>query len=272
MSVRKHRWVTRKGEPREAWLVDYTDGTGVRRAKFFKRKKDADQYHANVKVEVVQGIHTPASRSITVKAAAADWLKYVEGEKRERATVAGYKVLVERHILPRLGTAKLSSLTTPRMQKLRDDLVEELPRPLAKAVLGRVKAIIKDAKRRGNVAQNVAADVMIGSNGRDRERLTIGKHIPNRDEIRRILVAAPEGRARALIMTAAFTGLRASELRGLRWQDVDLKHGKLHVRQRADRYNAIGRPKSVAGERNVPIGTLLVNTLRYWQLACSPGD
>jgi integrase len=42
-----------------------------------------------------------------------------------------------------------------------------------------------------------------------------------------------------LLLTAALTGLRASELRGLRWSDVDLKTAELHVRQRAGRYNAI---------------------------------
>ncbi len=46
-----------------------------------------------------------------------------------------------------------------------------------------------------------------------------------------------KGNARlpALLLTAALTGLRASELRGLRWSNVDLKGEELHVRQRADR-------------------------------------
>jgi integrase len=34
------------------------------------------------------------------------------------------------------------------------------------------------------------------------------------------------------LITVTFTGLRSSELRGLRWDDVDLKRGELHVRQR----------------------------------------
>jgi integrase len=270
MSVRKHEWVTRKGEERAAWLVDYTDGAGVRRAKFFQRKKDADAYHASVRVEVAQGIHTPPSRSITVSAAAADWLKYVELEKREVATIAGYRTYFEKHITPRLGAAKLSSLTTPRIEKFRDNLLEGgASRYLAKKVLGALKAILKDAKRRGNVAQNVAADVRIDTHSRNREKLKIGRDIPSRDEIRRILEAAPEGRTRALIMTAAFSGLRASELRGLRWEGVDLKHNAIHVRQRADRYNTIGRPKSAAGERTVPIPSMVANALRHWQLASS---
>jgi integrase len=73
-------------------------------------------------------------------------------------------------------------------------------------------------------------------------------------------------------MTAIFTGLRASELRGLRWSDVDLKAGRIHVRQRADRYNKIGRPKSEAGDRVVPVPPIVLNTLREWRLQCPKGD
>lgn len=274
MSVRKRAWTTRNGEPREAWIVDYADQDGDRHIRTFDRKKDADAYHASVRVDVSLGVHTPPARSITTRQAAEDWLQYVEAEKREVATVAGYRILVERHIVPRMGNVKLSNLTHARVQKFRDDLLDRTDgvasRLLAKRVLGALKAILKDAKRRGNVAQNVAADVNVGLSTRDRPKLEVGVDIPSRDEIRRILEAASDGRARALIMAAAFSGLRSSELRGLRWQDLDLRSdpAQVHVRQRADRYNVIGRPKSAASERTVPIGPMVVNTLRQWRLAC----
>ena len=76
------------------------------------------------------------------------------------------------------------------------------------------------------------------------------------------------GRYRPLLLTAIFTGLRASELRGLPWADVDLKRGELHVRQRADRYGALGRPKSEAGERTLPLPPMVINALREHRLAC----
>src|SRR5436305_104234 len=83
-----------------------------------------------------------------------------------------------------------------------------------------------------------------------------------RDELRRMLEHA-KGRWRTLVVTAIFTGLRASELRGLRWDpDVDLDRGVLRVRQRADRWNTIGSPKSDAGKRDVPLAPMVVNTLR----------
>ena len=98
----------------------------------------------------------------------------------------------------------------------------------------------------------------------------MGVDIPTPDEIRAI-VAHLEGVRRPLLLTAIFTGLRASELRGLRWADIDLRRAVLHVRQRADRYQQIGRPKSEAGERTVPLPPLLVNTLREWKIACPKG-
>jgi integrase len=75
-----------------------------------------------------------------------------------------------------------------------------------------------------------------------------------------------------MLLTAIFTGLRASELRGLRWSDIDLPRQQLHVHQRADRYQAIGKPKSAAGERTVPLPPSLVTVLREWKLACPKGD
>jgi integrase len=60
--------------------------------------------------------------------------------------------------------------------------------------------------------------------------------------------------------------LRSSELRGLRRQDIDFAAKDLHVRQRADRYYTIGRAKSEAGERTVPIPAPVLNALREWKL------
>jgi integrase len=88
---------------------------------------------------------------------------------------------------------------------------------------------------------------------RQKGKLKIGVDIPSPPEIKAIVEAAPEGEWRAFFTTAIFTGLRASELRGLRWADVDLKKRELHVTQRADCYQDIGVPKSEAGHRTVPI-------------------
>ena len=221
MSVRKRTWTTSKGERKEAWIVDYADQDGERHIQTFSRKKEADEFRATVGVDVRQGTHTPHSKSITVAEAAEDWVAFVELEGRERSTVNQYRQHVKHHINPRIGRERLAKLTTPRINKFRDDLLANLSRVQAKKVLTSLKALLKDAKRRGNVAQNVAQDVSISADNRGKSKLKVGVDIPTPDEIKRIIHAA-SGKHRPLLLTLIFTGLRSSELRGLRWQDVDL--------------------------------------------------
>jgi integrase len=269
MSVRRRVWTNASGEQCSTWVANYTDTGGRRRLKTFTKKKAADDFAATASVEARAGIHTPDSASITVSEAAQDWLTFVELEGRERSTLAQYRQHADLHIVPRLGRERLAALTTPRINAFRDDLLAGLSRALARKVLTSTKSLLKDAMRRGNITHNVARDVRIGVDKRRRGKLKVGTDIPTPQEIGRILHATT-GRWRPILVTAIFTGLRSSELRGLRWEDVDLKRGLVHVRQRADRYNAIGSPKSEAGERKVPLGPFVLNVLREWKLACPP--
>jgi integrase len=273
MSVRKRKWVTRRGEKKDSWVVDYTDQVGNRHIQTFARKKDAEDYHDTVRVDVRQGVHTPQSKGITVAEAAEDWIAFVKLEGRERSTLEQYRQHVDKHIKPRIGREKLAKLTTPRINKFRDDLLASMSRAMAKKVLTSLKSLLKDAKRRGNVAQNAAQDVSIKRDKRDKleRKLKVGVHIPTPDEIKHIVNAAT-GKHRPLLLTAIFTGLRSSELRGLRWQDVKFKDGVLHVQQRADRFNEIGKPKSQSGDRTIPLGPLVLNALKEWKLACPKGE
>jgi integrase len=266
VAVRKRIWTTKNGR-RESWVLDYYDQHGDRHTETYARKRDAEARQAAVQVDIRAGIHTATSKSITLAEAAADWIAGVELERRERSTIAQYRQHADLHILPRLGYERLSALTAPRITLFRDELLAAVSRPLARKVLTSLKSILSDAQKRGNVAQNVSLAVSIGPDKRGKGKLKVDVDIPTPDEIKRIFAAAT-GRARPIIITATFTGIRGSELRGLRWIDVDLKRGELHVRQRADRYNVIGTPKSEAGERVVPIGPLVTNTLREWKLAC----
>jgi integrase len=265
MSVRKRSWTTSRGEPREAWIVDYVV-KGSRHIETFKRKRDADAYHASVTVDVAKGIHTPESRSLTVAQAAEQWLTTAELERLERSTVEHYRTHVARHIVPRIGATRLATLTTPMVSSFRDALLHDLSRATARKVLVSFRSIIKDARRRGTIAHNVAEGVTIGSDKRAARLPEVGRDIPTPDEVRRLLAASP-ARWRPFLTVAAFTGLRASELRGLRWRDIDLAAGIIHVRQRADEWGSIGPPKTRTSERSVPIGPFVVNTLRTWKLA-----
>lgn len=269
-SIRKRTWISR-GTEKARWIADYTDQAGQRHLKTFSTKKEADAWLAITRHEVHQGTHTPASKSIAVAEAAEDWIVAVALEGREASTLAQYRQHAA-HINDRIGNVKLASLTTPRINAFRDDLLATMSRAMARKVLASSKSMLRDAQRRGNVAQNVALGVKrIEADKRSESKLKIGVSIPTTEEIKALITALPDY-WRPVFLTAIFTGLRSSELRGLRWQDVDLKQGELHVRQRADRYNVIGKPKSQAGNRTVPLGPLVLNVLREWKLKCPKGE
>ena len=106
MAVRKRKWITRAGEAREAWVVDYTDRDGDRHIETFAKKKEADTRHAEVNVDVKVGVHVPASKSVTVDQAGEIWIEACKLEGLERSTLLQYTGHL-RHILPVLGRVKL---------------------------------------------------------------------------------------------------------------------------------------------------------------------
>jgi integrase len=286
MSIRKRTWKTSAGEDRQSWIVDYVDQAGKRHIKTFGKKRDADAAEATTKVEVQSGTHTPDSKSKTVREAAELWLVTCENNNLERSTIDAYRQHTVLHINPYLGREKLSQLSAPLIRAFEDKLRKGEPAPgdgsgqprssaMVKRIIGSLGAILADAQERGLVARNVVRELRSNrrrgkerrAERRQKGRLKIGVDIPAREEIKAI-VGALKGRWRPFMLTAIFTGLRASELRGLRWADVDLAGCGLHVRQRADRYKAIGKPKSEAGERTVPFPSMVAHALREWKLAC----
>jgi integrase len=277
MSVRKRTWANGDGSQGEAWVVAYTDRSGKRRIKTFDRKRDAESFEAAVGVAVRTGVHVPDSQSITVAEAGQLWLATCEANGLERSTLDYYRQHVELHIVPLLGAMKLSQLTVPAVRAFEDALRKDRSPAMVRKAIGSLGAVLADAQERGLVAQNVVRGLRVRRRGKEaradkrKGKLKVGVDIPSPDEIR-TLIAHLDGRWRPLILTAIFTGLRASELRGLRWSDVDLERGEIHVRQRADCFSTIGRLKSESAERTVPLPPMVVNVLREHRIACPKGD
>jgi integrase len=281
MSVRKRTWRNADGSQGEAWVVAYTDHEGKRRIRSFEKRREADAYHASVRTDLRSGIHVPDSQSVTVAEAGRLWLKSCEADGLERSTVDYYEQHPDRHIIPPIGAVKPSRLTLPMVRAFEDKLkLDRSPTMVRKARVS-LGMLLADAQEQGLVGQNVVRERSRRRRGKDARRaarqkgkLRVGIDIPSPDEIRAIIAAldvsdenmASAGR-RPLLLAAILTGLRISELRGLRWDDVDLNRAELHVRQRADRYNTIGKPKSAAGERVIPLPPMLVSTLKKWKLA-----
>lgn len=87
-----------------------------------------------------------------------------------------------------------------------------------------------------------------------------------RDEASAFLAASEGDRFHALFAVGVALGLRRGELLGLRWTDVDLDSGLLHVRQSTQRIYrvglVVGPPKTPRSRRDIPLPAVTVKVLR----------
>ena len=277
MAIRRRCW-TWNGEEKSAWVVDYFDLKGKRRLKTFKSKREAVDFAATTHVDIKV---VPTSRiedSITVADAGKLWLVTCQEDGLERSSIARNRQHLELHIMPLIGSTKLSKLNVPEVRKFADKLrAKERSEALSRMVMVSLGSILADAHERGLATSNPVRDLKrrrgmhrkTAAKAR-RAPLAVGVDIPTAAEIRLIL-AISSGRQRAIFVMASLVGLRGSELRGLRWQDIDLTKPAVSVWQRADAWGDIGKPKSQAGYRTIPLPQLVVNALKEWKLACPKG-
>jgi integrase len=255
------------------WQVDYRDKQGKdgkRRSRQFKTKQQAVDYETTMRGEIRAGTHVADSASATIAKAGELWLDRCRLEGLEAGTIRNYKQHLDLHIVKHIGNVKLSRLSKPDVGNFRDKILETCSRSTATRVLVSLKSLLADAQSRGLVAQNVATGIKMKMAGRHERKVVI----PTKDEIRAMLSKASElwsatSPWRPFVVTALFTGLRPSELRGLTWDHVDFEKKTIRVRQRADYQNKMGSPKSKAGNRDVPLSPMVLNALRQWRLACA---
>ncbi|HZB87102.1 MAG TPA: site-specific integrase, partial [Terracidiphilus sp.] len=74
-------------------------------------------------------------------------------------------------------------------------------------------------------------------------------------------------RERTLVLLAASTGLRQSELFALKWGDIDFDQGTMNV-TRAIVYGVVGKCKTEASQKPVPLHPILADALNRWRQSC----
>jgi integrase len=247
----------------------YTDGSGQRRSQNFGTAKEAKEFLLTVGDELRRGTHVASSTSPTILEAAQFWIARCERKGLESKTLDQYRQHVDLHIVPAVGNRKLSQMTSAAAITAFVDQLHQAGRSpkMIKKVMISLGGIFREARRRGLAVTIPTQDLDLDLPERDDPRAVI----PSKAELQRIIAGA-KGRWRAPILVAIFCGLRASELRGLFWIDVDLEGGLIHVQRRADDSHRLGKLKSASGYRAIPLPPIVVNALREWKLACPKGE
>jgi integrase len=214
----------------------------------------------------------PAGKAITVEQWMNYWLKRIAARKVKPLTYASYESKVNQYVIPLLGHHRLDRLTPEHIEDAWDHLLgvgnpsKADPEPLSANTVHQTHRILsralKVAVQRRRLRMNPA-----GGDSMDAPPRTEHDIAPmTQEEIDATLAAAAGQWNGARWRVALALGLRQGEALGLRWEDVDLDDGVLHVRQTLMRVKGLGivfgTPKSTNSRRTVAIPATLLGELR----------
>jgi integrase len=221
---------------------------------------EANAFLAEAEAALTRGLYVdPHTGRVTFGDYAVRWLETrglgVRAEERLRS-------ILRTHVLPRWSAVPLGKIDHLALQEWVADLSRRLaPGTVAKAH-GALSQVIRSAMRSRLVATDPTEGVNRPSAYRRQAELTT----VSRDVLFGRLLPAVPAEHRALVCTAAGTGLRWGECVGLPWSAVDLDGARLRVVQVA--VESVGSvtikpcPKTRAGVRSVPLPGFLVDALR----------
>lgn len=226
----------------------------------------------------------PVGRPPTVEEWMKHWLtkiaptETVDGGRRVRSvkegTVETYATNVNQYIIPLLGHHRLDRLTSDHIEDAWDQLLDEgnpskpaesrVPLSpnsvhLAHSVLRRA---LKVAVQKKKLASSPASTDAMDAPPAKHDEV---EPIPFAD-VKKILAATEGDPYEARWSVALSLGLRPGEARGLRWDDVDLKTGRMTVAQQLQRRKGRGlvseTPKSKSGIRDWQLPASLLTALK----------
>ncbi|HZJ26831.1 MAG TPA: tyrosine-type recombinase/integrase [Acidimicrobiia bacterium] len=252
------------------FVVDVGNGAGQRRQvrkRGFATKREARAALTEALGELQRGTYVRPQR-ITVAAYLDDWLASRTTVGLRPSTIAGYHNIIRRHVRPVLGDVFLQDLMPQDLDRLYADLLagKRSGRPLARRTVRYIHTVLgkalRDAVRTDLIARNVArrATPPSAASARSPEM-----SVWTPDELREFLEVSAGSHHAAMLRVAALTGLRRSELCGLRWQDVDLTALRLVVRQAittADHVPVAGETKTTRSRRPVDLDATTAAVLR----------
>lgn len=187
------------------------------------------------------------------------------------STWDGYRRKVHRHVLPALGHLRIRRLRAQHLEALYERLLHPTDgrRPLAPKTVLEVHLIIRgalqDAVNRGLVSRNVA---LVAHAPKLRAIPKVEPQAWNAQQLQAFLQAAAGHRLFPAFWVLAATGMRRSELLGLRWDDVDLREKRVSVNRGlvAVAYQLHeSRGKTPNSRRAIDLDPTTISVLKAWR-------
>ncbi|WP_040666759.1 tyrosine-type recombinase/integrase, partial [Nitrolancea hollandica] len=171
---------------------------------------------------------------------------YLETADMAPNTRKSYAGVVRRIIVPSIGAVPLGKLSGRHVQELYNAVRDSSYAVQVQAV---VSGAMKLALREGVIGRNVADGLVVARSERDEPR---APDAWTPEELSRFLEGVRDHWLFPPFWTAAHTGMRLSELIGLRWDDISLDLGRLFV----------GKSKTKSGRRRIALDAGTIAVLR----------
>ena len=252
----------RESDGRWCCVVDlgWLEGKRKRKVLYGKTRKEvAEKLKVTLRTQQ-QGLPVATERQ-TVEQVIERWLAdVVQGSVRDR-TYESYAQLTRLYVLPTLGKYQLSKLEPQHVQAMVNGLTA---RGLSVGTVRGARAVLAralgQALKWGAVPRNVATLT---------EPPRAARHdftILDPEQARQFLDVVRGDRLEALYTVALSLGLRQGEALGLRWRDVDLDAGALHIRVGLQWIHTqeprLVEPKTSRSRRTLPVPPEVAGRLR----------
>lgn len=251
----------RESDGRWVATVDlgYVDGKRRRKPLYGKSRREVAEKLKIALRDQQQGLPVATERQ-TVSQFLERWLADVVQPNLEPKTHSSYADTCRVHIVPTLGNLRLTKLTPQDVTRLLRSKQES---GLSPRTVSYIRTVLRIALNRalkwGLVGRNVAALT-------DPPKIRrVEVHPLSPEQAREFLVAAEGDRLEALYRVAIALGLRIGEALGLRWEDVDLETGTIHIRRALQRVKGkliFKEPKTEKSRRTLSVPASLVLALR----------
>lgn len=231
----------------------------------FRTKKECEAAGLKAYNEYKYGLTSKPSE-ISFADLFEEWLKnYVLINARE-TTYDKYKKTADRYILDKIGRYKATSITTHILQSL----INELSIDLYKSTLTLIRSILYGSfeyarKMLRIIVINPCKDVIVPKKATQRKDLSI----LSKEDVKRIFERITKPKYYYPMLTAYYTGMRASEVYGLTWDKIDLENQIITIDQivKQVKYGEwyLGDPKTRTSKREIVIGDTLTNALKEYK-------
>ena len=235
------------------YTARFTDRNGKRKQKYFKRLQECRNWLADAQFQDEHGGIT-ACGDMTVDAWFDYWISEIKEKTVRWSTLSSYKDRYNKNIKEIIGSMVISDVKPIHCQNILNVMDDN---GYVGSSMARTKATLSamfsDACENGIITMNpVTKGVKCPKKPQRNARvLTL-------DEQDKFLTVAKESVNYNHFLFILQTGVRSSELRGLKWDDIDFKKRIIHIRRNVthDSNNnrfITGGLKTSSGQRDIPM-------------------